>query len=113
MFIFIGIISILGGVFAFRQASALNLLSSLARSSNASAVTGGFSLAAVLMILGGAFCIASSNGQKRGLATAALVSYVVAAGTSLLIGVGDLQIYGAACAIVAIIIGIWLKAHKD
>lgn len=112
MFIVIGILSILAGVFAFNQGSMLSALSNLARSEQGSVVSGGFLITAILMVLGGVFCCACAGGKKRGLVKASIVAYVLGFLAGLTAFVGDMQIYAVACAAVALILIIWIIRHK-
>lgn len=113
MFIVIGIIMILIGVFAFRQGSALSMLASLVNSSKASAFSGGWLIAAMLMILGGVLCCACKNGEKRSMVICALVSFVFASLVAYSINAGDMKIFSTISFMVSLIIIVWMIARKD
>ena len=110
MFIAFGVIAILVGAFAFYQGSRLSMLAALV--SSASGLTGGWMLAAGLIIMGGALCCACGNGKKRSMAKGAMFCFIAAAVIALLIGVGDLKIYGWVSAFTALIVAVWLLQNK-
>lgn len=112
MFIAFGILSILAGILAFRQGTALGMLAKFAQSSQGSTVAGGFSAVAIAMIVAGILCCACKSGEKRGMVKAAVVAYILGGIFALAVSIGDTVIYGVGCAIIAVILIIWLRNHR-
>lgn len=75
MFVGVGVVSILAGLFVFNQANMLLKLSMLTGSNYG--MTGSFLFIAFAFIFSGAMMIASKSGSKRGFLTAATLPYVV------------------------------------
>lgn len=113
MFIVFGILSILAGAFVFKQSTALSMLASFAQSKDMSAVSGGFTITAICMIIAGALACACGGGNKRGMVKGSVTCHFIAALVCLLTFVGDLQIWAFVNAIVAIIYLIWMHKHKQ
>ena len=113
MFIAIGILSILVGIFVFRQGSALSLLSGIAQSSSGSTISGAFLIVAICMILAGAFSCACKSGEKRGLVKVSIAAYLCGALFGFIFNVGDLKIWSIVCLALGVIYIVWLSRHKQ
>lgn len=110
MFITVGILSILAGIFVFRQASILSVLSGIVKSELA--VAGAFSIVALVLIISGALGIACKNGEKRGMVIACILLYLL--GTLAAItnyNAGDMKIWTYVCGVVAFLYFAWLVGN--
>lgn len=114
MFIVFGILSILAGIFVFRQGTLLSVLSSAAQSESGLAFSGAFLIVAICLILSGAVSCACKNGEKRGFVKAAIFFYAAASFFGFVFRVGDLKIWAVVCLIVAVIyLFILISKKKD
>ncbi len=112
MFVALGILSILVGIFVFRQGSALSVLSTIASSNSGMTVSGAFIIVAICLIIGGAFSCACKSGEKRGVLKVAIVAYILASLMGFAFNYGDLKIWSVVCLVLAVIYIIWLVRHK-
>ena len=112
MFMIIGMLSILAGLFVYIQASALvkiSLISSLAFD-----ISGAFLLVSFAFIFAGAMMMACRDGQRGSLLTAAVIAYTI----SFIVAVfhfdtGDLGLWTVVSAGMVIFIAVWSYFHQD
>lgn len=112
MFMVLGILSILAGIFVFRQGSALSILSGFAGSQEASAISGAFLIVAICMVLAGIFACACKSGEKRGFVKTSAVVYFLGAFFGFVFNTGDLKIWAIVCLALGILYIAWLTRHK-
>lgn len=112
MFTALGILSILAGIFVFRQGSAMSVLSTIASSDSGMTISGAFIIVAVCLVIGGAFSCACKSGEKRGVLKVAIVAYIIAALIGFAFNFGDLKVWSVVCLVIGAIYIIWLVRHK-
>lgn len=113
MFIVFGILSIIAAVFVYRQSAALGFLSALAQSKDMSAVSGGFTIVAVCMLVAGILGCVYGGGKKRGTAVAAMIFHTIASLVCFSTFVGDLQVWALVNIAVAFIYLIAIIRSKS
>lgn len=112
MFVAIGILSILAGLFVFKQGTALTILSGLAQSKAATTVSGAFLLVAICMVIAGVFSCCSKNGERRGMIITAAIMYLLASLFGFAYRTGDMKVWSIVCLILGIIYIFAKKSNK-
>lgn len=114
MFIALGILSIIAGIFVYRQSTALSAIESVGRAFGGATTNYGpvFLVVAALLLAAGICSLCSSSGEKRGLVKATCALYIVGAVIALLnFAAGDMKLWAVVCTCMSIVYAVWLKRN--
>ncbi len=101
MTIVFGVLSVLAGIFVFRQGTVLSVLSSITDSNSASATSGAFLIVAICLIVAGICGCICKNGNNKGATVCAAVFYLLGAVFAFIFKTGDLKLWAVVCAVMA------------